>query len=68
MKDVRELLPVHVLWRGVVEIFCGNNEGCKKYSMQRARDTYNEIQRKNELTYAMLSQPLAILGRFSRRR
>lgn len=43
MKDFREFCPVHVLGRGVVEILCGNDEGRKKYSMQRARDTSRHL-------------------------
>lgn len=43
MKNFREFFPVHVLWRRVVEVLCGNNEGRKKYSMQRARDTSRHL-------------------------
>lgn len=62
MKDVRELLPMHVLWRGVIEILCGYNKGRKKYSMQRARNTYDEGRCKNELTYASTKPTSRHLG------
>jgi hypothetical protein len=42
IEDFRNLFPVHILWRGVIEILCGNDERRKKYSMPRAGKPYGK--------------------------